>query len=160
MQTIKHENDIKPIDTMIAIDIDAMYRIIHDDENDCDDFDFTTDVTSDDFKAAFESTSQPMLNFLGRHQLVINRKTNMVQFDIASFHKIIRELNILTVEYDTIQYKSEPCVFPTDPKSLSYKYDCTHDDHLDFNVSIIELVIEILTDFYYHELNANHLMGQ
>jgi hypothetical protein len=151
MKIIANESQIVPIDTMICVGIDMLFRLIHVDEDDkATDIEFVTDITRDDFKSALHSTSQPMIDFLAMHHLIIDCKMNTVQFDIASFHKIHRELRILTVEYDT-----NKCIFPDRPDSLSVKYECVHDDDLDFNVSLIELVLEILTDFYYHVFNVN-----
>jgi len=160
MITIKNENDIHPIDTKICINIGMMYKIIHDDLNDCDDFDrdvIMHDLTVTDFLTALNDTTQNMLCFLDTNNLSINTETNCVTFDIASFHIIQRMMNHLTVEYDTNAFGSKKCVFPDHADSYSYRFQCDHDDHLDFNVSIIEMILDLLTDFYYHEFDANHL---
>jgi len=159
MIMIKNENDIQPIDTKICIDIDMMYRMIHDDLNDCDDFDrdVVDDMNSDDFRTSLNDTTQNMLCFLDTNDFSIDTELNRVTFDIASFPTIKRTLRRLTVEYETNAFDSAIDVFPDHPDSCSYRFQCDHDDHYDFNISMIEMLIDFLTDFYYHEFNANHL---
>jgi len=135
---------MKKINTKITIEIDKMFQMIHDKRAEYDD-DIVTDMTIDDFRESFIDTTQPMLCFLDRNDLRFN-SDDTISFDIASFHVIQRELNKLTVEYD-----NNKCVFLTDPNSLSYKYECTYADHFDYNISYVQYVIDLLTDFYYHE---------
>lgn len=162
MQTIKNANNIKLMDTKVCVDIDVMYGIMHDDVHDNDNYDrdvVLTDLPCADFHTALNDTTQNMLCFLDTNDLSIDTETNCVTFDIASFHIIRRMMNHLTVEYETNVFDSEIDVFPDHADSYSYRFQCDHDDHYDFNISIIEMILDLLSDFYYHEFNINHIMS-
>ena len=150
------------MDTKLCVDIDVMYGIMCDDANDTDNYDrdvVLTDLPCRDFRIALNETTPNMLMFLDENDLSIDTKTNHVTFDVASFYIIRRMIRRLTNEYEQTPFHSKRDTFPDHADSMSYRFQCDHDDHYDFNISVIEMILDLLDDFYYHEFNSNHLMS-
>jgi hypothetical protein len=111
------------------------------------DNEFVDDVSYESLKTYFNDTSQNMILFCENHDLSINvidveNEKLTISYNIDKLYRIQRELKNIEIEYD-----NNNCIFPSDENSFAFKYQCVHDDDFDFNMSIIDYLIDALYDF-------------
>ena len=102
----------------------------------------------------FHNISNSMERFCRKNNLYINVECEHIFFNIDKLHRISKITHDLYVEYT-----QNNDVFPSDEKSLSHRFECTYDDDVDFTISKIDLLIDMIyqyNDYITNDYYINH----
>lgn len=102
----------------------------------------------------FNDISKSMKQFCHHNNLYINVDNEHIFFNIDKLYRILKMTHDLFVEYT-----QNDDVFPSDENSLSFQFECNHDDDVDFTISKIDVLINMIyqyNDYITNDYYINH----